>query len=44
LEDFGMGESIQRSASAGYRGDLVLGRFEQSLQRFHESVNRALEA
>ena len=44
LEDFGMGESIQRGASAGYRGDLVLGRFEQSLQRFHESVNRALEA
>lgn len=42
LEDFAMGESIQRSASAGFSSDLVLGRFEQSLQRFHSSVTGAL--
>lgn len=42
LEDFAMGESIQRGASAGVNSDLILGRFEQSLQRFHDSVNRAL--
>lgn len=42
LEDFAMGESIQRGASSGYSADLVLGRFEQSLQRFHDSVDHAL--
>lgn len=41
-EDFAMGESIQRGAASGANEELLLGRYEQSLQRFHHAVSSYL--
>ncbi len=41
-EDFAMGESIAKGLSATRNGQHLFGRFEQGLQFFHASIDRAL--
>ena len=39
-----MGESIQRGIASGANATFQLGRYEQSLDQFRDSVERAIAA
>jgi hypothetical protein len=43
-EDFARAESIQAGLAAGANRELVFGRFEYALARFHRSVDRYLDS
>jgi phenylpropionate dioxygenase-like ring-hydroxylating dioxygenase large terminal subunit len=43
-EDFAVQEGIQRAAEGGYDRPLVLGRFEQGIERFRAAITRLTSA